>query len=136
MTSFKQKLNRVQWWRRHEYDILRVVLFPALVIIKAKDTIQETKRDNLQWSDEKATEILNKTLPTLLETYEGALWYSLDWRVYFYEYKNIHGKDKEFAFKYNPKIRTFLIEHYQIEGYRKTIEKENYEVWIKFTKKS
>lgn len=142
MTKFEKNLAREErtrplrkWWSNNGYKVLRVVLFPVWAVIWSSRKIQEKRDRVLQWSDERATAILDKTLPSLLENEDGALWYCSDWRTHFYNRKGIHGKNKRFAYKYNARIHVFLFEKYQIEGYEKTIEKANYETWVKFEKR-
>lgn len=144
MTNFEKNLIKVQrrnpvceWWGRNGYKVWRVVLFPVWAVIWSKNKIEEKRYNALKWDDERATTILDKTLPSLLDKDEdGTLWYFSDWRPYFYNRRGIHGKNKRFAYKYNATICEFLFEKYQIEGYEKTIEKVTYNVCaIKFRKR-
>jgi hypothetical protein len=89
----------------------------------------------LQWTEERATKVLNKVLPKVLEYTDNAYWYSPDWgSSHMHKYCSL--VDKKWARKFAYKLQQFVEKGYENPEYTKTVEREPYcTTWVKFVEK-
>lgn len=129
-----------EWWDKNGYKVLRVVLFPAYItaLLMSKFTAWMNKK--VVWSEERAIEILNYYIPRRAE------WDKENKTFYFFD--NGYGwcigsarrylklKDRRFWKKYcglyGGKIRDFLIDKFEMEGFTKK-EGNTWEGWTELT---
>ena len=111
-------------------------LIPLAHCFNLYDIILERYFASLKWSNEKAQKIANKYFGKICDIdNEGTiLWYCMTWQNYIW-LRVARGK---WIKKFYRDMPDFIMNHYQIEGYEKTIEAGNYDgddMWIKFTLK-
>lgn len=118
-----------KWWRKNRYKIMRVVLFPLWWGICVKNKIHDYRYKRLEWSEERANEILSYYIP-----HKGE-WNNEDKTFYFADsgigwgmkcnQKKIKMKDRTWWRKYScgcgGKVRAHLIEKFELEGFTKEI---------------
>ena len=59
----KKEAKARRWWRKNGYKVMRVVFFPIWIGIKVKEKIRIHLNSKLEWSEERANEILNYYIP-------------------------------------------------------------------------
>lgn len=125
----KKEHKTHNWWRKNSYKVWRVVLFPLWACIKAKEKITEQLDNRQEWSEERATEILNYYIPRASE------WDEKDKCLYFFDngmgwnYKlakhYLKRKDRRFwkvhCTWWGGKMRTLLMEKFELEGFTKEL---------------
>ena len=118
---------------KYVFNILQAPLVP---IVWAADKITDYKYNKLVWSEEKATKMLDKILPKVLEyvAEENAYYYCCEWRCYCLIDK-APIKEKMWVKKFIGHLVDYLENGYENENYIKTIEKDYYEKWIKFAER-
>ena len=126
----KEKKHPIRdWWKKNGYKVLRVILFPVWVFALGIDKIQKKLNARQKWSEDRAKEILDYYIP------RKADWCEEDKTFYFFD--NGMGWSMSFAKKYlklkdrrwwdcyrgwvGGKIRTYLIDEYELEGFTKEI---------------
>lgn len=118
------------------YDVY-VWAVPIAPFTLAIEKFQSWHYNKIEWSERKAKKVLDCVLPKLLEYVEedDAYYYCLGWADYPL-YKKAPIGYKKWARKYYVLIKDYLKNNYEKENYTKTLEKEYYDTWIKFTKKA
>ena len=125
-----------KWWRKNGYKVMRVVLFPLWWGVCAKNKIHDYRYKRLEWSEEKANEILSYYIP------RKSKWDNEDKTFYFadngmgwsmkYHQKKIKLKDRAWWRKYTSgwggKVRTYLLEKFELEGFTKEVG-DTYDSW-------
>ena len=129
MQGKKKEHKARKWWRKNGYKVGRVVLFPLWIGGLLKDKIEKHLNSKEAWDEERANEILNYYIPRRSE------WDEKDQCFYFfdngmgwcigYAKKYLKRKDRRF-WKVNCgiwgwKMREYLIEKFQLEGFTKEI---------------
>lgn len=65
--AMKKKETKIdkyrKWWRKNGYKVMRVILFPIWLGVKAKEKIGSYLNSRLEWSEERANEILSYYIP-------------------------------------------------------------------------
>ena len=124
------KIDKIRkWWSKNGYKVMRVILFPIWWGIKAKEKITSYLNSKCEWSEERANEILSYYIP------RKADWNEDDKCFYFFD--NGYGWSMHLAKKYlkrkdrrfwklhtgwsGGKIRTYLIEKFELEGFEKEV---------------
>ena len=126
----ESKMHKVcAWWRKNHYMVFRVILFPLWAGIVIKDKINARLNANEEWSEERATEILNYYIPRRANWCEDKqCFYFFDngmgWNR-TYAKKFLKRKDRRF-WKVNcdwwgGKMRDFMIEKFELEGFTKKV---------------
>lgn len=121
----------------YEFSILILPIAPLLIVC---DKIHKWNYNRQQWSEEKATKVLDYFLPHVLEydEEEDCYWFSTSWQYYGRNFaKHAPVGLKTWAKKFGYEIRTFVPTGYEKNGYTKTVECnewDDYEQWVKFTK--
>lgn len=124
------KIGEVKkWWRKNGYKVMRVILFPIWWSICAKNKIEKYRNSKCEWNEEKANEILSYYIPRAAEwDNEEKCFYFADngmgWGMKSYQ-KKIKMKDRawwrKFSCGWGGKIRTHLIEKFELEGFTKEV---------------
>lgn len=118
-----------KWWSKNGYKVMRVILFPIWCGIKVKEKITSYLNSREEWSEERVKEILNYYIPRKAE------WDAEDKCFYFFDNgcgwsmniarKYLKRKDRRFWNIYTGwsggKIRTYLIEKFELEGFEKEV---------------
>ena len=131
----KQKQNK-KWYilhtKKYSYYIWALPLLPFVILI---DYIKDWYYNRLIWSNERAIKVLNKALPKIIEWVEEdkSFYYCMDWGT-SQLYNRAPFFSRKWARKFAWKLHRFIKEEFEIEGYKKSIETDNYEeVWVRFS---
>ena len=125
-----------QWWRKNGYKIMRVIFFPIWWGVCAKNKIENYLNSKCEWSEERANEILSYYIPRKAEwDAEEKNFYFADngmgWGMKCHQ-KKIKLKDrrwwKRYANGWGGKVRTYLIEKFELEGFTKEVC-DTYDSW-------
>jgi hypothetical protein len=141
MTTFdkakKRNNPRKKWWIVNIKGY-RVYLWgvPFVPFILLRDWCADRKYENLVWSDEKATQMLDKILPKFLEWVEEdeAYYFCMEWGYSNYQYQ-VPIWHRAWVRKFGSKLREFVREGYENPKYIKEHENDGYDEWIKFIEK-
>ena len=130
MNKKENRFNAIKkWWDKNGYKVMRVVLFPIWLGIKAKEKITSYLNSREEWSEERVKEILNYYIPRLADwDEEDKCFYFFDngygWSIGLAK-KYLKRKDRRFWNIYNGwsggKIRSYLIDEFELEGFEKEI---------------
>ena len=118
-----------KWWHKNGYKVWRVVLFPIWACVIAEEKITEWLNNRETWSEKRADEILNYYIP------RKSHWHDEEKCLYFFDNgmgwsltlakKYLKRKDRRFwkvhAGCFGGKIREYLIDKFQLEGFTKVI---------------
>jgi len=124
-----------KWWRKNGYKVWRVVLFPLWAGEILWNEINKRLNDKQEWNEECANEILNYYIPRRSE------WVDKEQTFYFFDngMGRTYGcakyylkrKDRRFWKVNCSKIREYLIEKFQLEGFTKVTG--NCDDWTEIT---
>ena len=130
MNKKETKIDTIRkWWNKNGYKAMRVILFPIWWGIKAKEKIDAYLDSRNTWSEERANEILSYYIP------RNSDWDAEDKSFYFYDngmgwdmrcrQKRVKLKDrrwwKNHTRAWGGKVRDYLIEKFELEGFEKTV---------------
>ena len=126
MNKKETKIDKIRkWWSNNGYKVMRVILFPIWWGIKAKEKIDAYLDSRNTWSEERANEILSYYIP------RNAEWDAEDKSFYFFDNglgwdkKTVKLKDrrwwKNHTRAWGGKVRDYLIEKFELEGFEKTV---------------
>ena len=125
-----------KWYtvRIKTYDVYLWGL-PLIPFILLSDYIKDRRYRRLKWSEEKATKMLNRILPKILEWVEEdkAFYFCMDWGYSNYQYY-VPLWERAWVRKFASKMREYVQTGYQHPNYIKT-ESNEYETRIKFEEK-
>lgn len=130
MNKKEGKIDTIRkWWNINDYKVMRVVLFPIYWGFKAKEKINNYLNSKCEWSEERANEILSYYIPRTAD------WWEEEKTFYFFD--NGYGWSNGFAKEYlrhkdrrwwnnhkgwaGGKIRSYLIEEFELEGFTKEV---------------
>ena len=121
------------WWRKNDYKVYRVILFYLWIPVWLFDKYKERRYSSLEFSEEYCKKCLDKILPKLI-TYHNEdpdCFLISDYDDYGYIefsdlYRNYYPtkkckREKEFLSKFSAKTRAYVIEKYEIDGYKKIV---------------
>ena len=123
----KQKKHPIRdWWDKNGYKVLRVILFPIWWYIVIKEKLSDYRYDHTEWDEKRTNEILNYYVPNFSE------WDEKEKTLFFFDngygwnlcYAKKYLKRKDFYYwdKFaSLKIRDYLIEKFELEGFEKQI---------------
>ena len=133
----KAKKERKDWGRikigQYQPYFWAVPVLPFYYFWKK---FNQWKDDRLVWNEERATKVLDKILLEKLDYSEEdkAFYYCMEWG-HWDLWKYASRKDRAWAKKFCSKLHPFILEGYENPDYVKTIEKDWYETWVKFSEK-
>lgn len=109
---------------------------PIAPFIIAYDKISKWANDRRVWDEEKARKVLDRALPYVLEyvAEDDAYWYCMEWSEWRLADHAPLGL-KKWAKKFFHNLHFYLEENYENPNYTKTIERDDWQVWLKFEKK-
>ena len=141
MNKKETKIDKARkWWRKNGYKVNRVILFPIWWGIRAKEKIEHYLNSKCGWSEERANEILSYYIPRKAKWYEDdkCFYFSdngIGWGMY-YSKKFLKLRDRRWwnchCGLWGGKIRTYLIEKFEMEGFRKEVG-DTYDQWAEVT---
>ena len=129
MQNNKKENKMSKWWCKNSYKIWRVVLFPLWLGLLAWNELNKRLNNKQEWSEERANEILNYYIPRRAEWDEKEkCFYFFDngmgWSL-TYAKKFLKRKDRRFwrvnTGCWGGKMREYLIEKFQLEGFTKEV---------------
>ena len=109
---------------------------PFVPFVFFNDYIKDRRYKRLEWSEVRASRVLTKVLPSVLEWVEedNAFYYCMDWDT-SHLWRKCRRGDRAWAKKYAYKMRSYLQDAYTHSNYVKTVESDGYDTWIKFEEK-
>lgn len=127
------KKQRVITTKRHTYPIWTFFLVPFLELY---EIIVEEADKRRQWSEEKATKVLDAILPKVLEYSEDekTYYYCLQWGNGTLVY-NAPIRYRKWARKFSYRLSEYLVKFYENENYIKTFEESDFDDWVAFSEK-
>lgn len=145
MNKKEKKHTFREWWRKYGKKVLRILLFPVVIIlwliIKFQTWLDKRAEMRNAWNEERANKILSYYIPRKAE------WCAEDKSFYFfdngmgwgmaYNKKFIKFRDRRWWY-YNcgfwgSNIRTYLIEKFEMEGFEKIVDDDIYDQWTGVT---
>lgn len=124
----KKEHKARKWWRKNGYKVWRVILFPAWFYV----LFNNWRNNRLIWSEERANKILSYYVP------RAAVWDEKNQSFGFFDNgmrwgfglakKYLKRKDYRFWKKWNWKIKDFLENKFELEGFTK-INNYRWEGW-------
>ena len=141
MNKKETKLDTIhKWWRKNGYKVMRVVLFPIWACVWTKDKVTNYLNSRQEWSEERAQEILSYYVPRMAKwDAEEKCFYFADngmgWGMKCHQRK-LKLRDRRWwncnrGF-WGGKIRTYLIEKFEMEGFEKIVG-DTYDQWAEIT---
>lgn len=130
MNKKETKIDKIRkWWSNNGYKVMRVILFPLWLGLKAKEKIDAYLDSRNTWSEERANEILSYYIP------RNSDWNAEDKSFYFFDngmgwdlrcrQKRVKLKDrrwwKNHTRAWGGKVRDYLIQKFELEGFEKTV---------------
>ena len=127
MQSKKKEHKIRKWWHKNSYKIFRVILFPFWIGSILIEKIRARLNSREEWSEERATEILNYYIPRRSE------WDAEDKSFYFFDNgmgwnyslakRYLKRKDRRFwkvhCTWWGGEMRTLLMNKFELEGFTK-----------------
>lgn len=130
MNKKETKANEIKvWWEDNSYKVMRVVLFPIYGACIAKEKINNKLNAKEEWNEERVNEILNYYIPRRAEwCKEDKVFFFFDngygWSM-CYAKRYLKRRDRRFWKVHNDwcggKIRQYLIDKFELEGFNKTV---------------
>ena len=129
MNRKNEKHPARDWWEKNGYKVRRVVLFPIWGCVWASEKIKDKMNASIEWSDERANEILSYYVP------RKCSWDEENQELYFFDNgygwsmnlakKYLKRKDRRFWKKFSGwtggKIREYLLNTFELEGFTKEL---------------
>ena len=127
MSGKKEPSKLRKWWRKNDYKVWRVVLFPIWIGLKINEKIEKFLNSRNKWNEERANEIFQYYIPRRAE------WCAEEKEFYFFDNgfgwgtakKYLKRKDRRF-WRNNigwggGKLRNYLLYHFELEGFTKEV---------------
>lgn len=117
------------WWKKNDYKVYRIIFFPVYIGAKITDKIKTKIRRKQVWSNERADKVLTYYIPRRAHwNEEKREFYFYDngmgWNIYSAK-KYLKRKDRRWWKAFNGlwggKIRPYLINEFELEGFTKEI---------------
>ena len=117
------------WWHKNGYKVARVVLFPIWGCVWAHNKIKSKLNARIEWSDERAHEILSYYVPRKCSWNEETQTFHFFDNGYGWSMcsakKRLKFKDRRFWNKFKgwtgAKIREYLLNTFELEGFTKEL---------------
>ena len=130
----KEPSKLIKWWRKNDYKVYRVIFFYIYLPSVAYEKIKKYLKSRIEWSEERATEILNYYIPRRAE------WDNENKEFFFFDNgygwnfglakKYLKRKDyafwKKFGSSWCYEIREFLVKDFELEGFTKEVNYDYY----------
>ena len=141
MNKKETKISKARkWLSKNRHKVMRVVLFPIWWGVCAKNKIEAYLNSKLEWSEERANEILSYYIPRKAKWHEDEKCFyfadnGMGWGMKCHQRK-LKWKDRrwwrKFSSVWGGKIRTYLIEEFEMEGFKKEVG-DTYDQWAEVT---
>ena len=125
----KEKNRLRKWWDKNHINVMRVIFFPLWIWAIVCDKITDWIVFRNKWDEERANEILSYYIPRRAE------WVEDEKEFYFFDNgfgwsinhakRHLKRKDRKFwkvnAGGWGYKMRTYLINEFELEGFTKEV---------------
>lgn len=110
------------------------LLVPLAIVVGTVEHYKTTYYRSLEWNETKATKVLDKVLPHVVEwdTEKNAYYFATTWDFSYHAKKYAPLGYKTWAKKFNNELAKFVATGYEHPKYIKTFEEDD---WIAFTEK-
>lgn len=134
--KFDKMIKKENNWDKFTTTLANIIACLIRPFYKFYCYIENKMYESREWSNEKATKVLDKILPRVLEYVEedNAYYYCMDWRVWIL-YDNAPIGYFKWVKKFNDELHSFIANGYENKDYVKTIENDGCNTWVKFTEK-
>lgn len=119
----KEKTRPIRkWWFKNGYKVLRIIFFPIWIILIIHEKIIKWLNSRQFWNEERAKKILDYYIPRKSD------WNNEDKTFYFFDNglgwgiiakKYLKRKDYRFWNINHCRIRSYLIQDFELEGFTK-----------------
>ena len=130
MNKKETKIDKLRkWWSKNGYKVMRVILFPIWWGIKAKEKVTSYLNSKCEWSEERANEILSYYIPRKADWneddkcfyfFDNGMGWGRKYNKRFIKFRDRRWWDCNCGF-WGGKIRTYLIEKFELEGFEKEV---------------
>lgn len=133
----KKKKKKSSFIFRHGEWECFILLVPLIPIVAFIEKLQERYYNSLSWSEEKATKVLNKILPKILDYDDESKEYSycMDWNNWI-TVNHAPVYLRKWTQKFIIPLQDFLWDNYENPYYNKATENDGYERWVIFIEKT
>lgn len=122
----KKKKHPVRdWWKKNDYKVWRVVLFPIWSVVYIEDKVYNKIRAMQKWDENRAYDILNYYIP------RRSVWNEEDKSFHFFDNglgwyicsakRYLKLKDRRFWERFHPQIKSYLRDTFELEGFTKEL---------------
>lgn len=134
--SAKNRSNKKWYELKTKNYSFYIWAIPVVPVVFGIDKLKRIRYKRLVWSDEKATKLLNKILPKVVEWVEEdkAYYYCMEWSSWGLSQK-ASLFNRKWVKKFSNQLHNFIEEGYENPNYNKVVEKDSFETWVKFTEK-
>ena len=132
----EQAKRKRKWWvingKKYSYYIWAVPIIPFIELV---DRIKDHNYKKRVWDAEKAKEVIDATLPHVLDYDEedDCYWFSFEWSPYVFE-KHAPRRLRKWAHKFAYQVRAYAFNEYQKDGWVKTFDEDEWNKWAIFRK--
>lgn len=118
----------IYWWA-----------YPIGVIFALIDKLQNHHYDSMKWSEAKAKKMADRYFGKVCDIDEEGLWLCMEWGDYCFAHR-AHWWDRAWLSRYGYKMKQYIFDTYEIEGYEKKINPHEPapawydEDWVLFSK--
>ena len=146
--EIKKAINRKErkhsirkWWRKNSYKVARIIFWPIWLYMVIEEKYKTKRYKSLEWSEERAREVLEYYIPRYTDWHAEEKFFHLadngmGWTMREVVRKCVKRKNRawwnKFASPWGGKIREYLIKDFELEGFTKTIEDDDYG-WTEIT---
>lgn len=130
-----------KWWRKNSYKVARIIFWPIWLYMVIEEKYKAKKYKSLEWSEERAQEALAYYIPRYADwDVEEKRFYFADngmgWTMREVVQKCVKRKNrawwKKYASGWGGRIREYLIDTFELEGFTKTVE-DTCDGWTEIT---
>lgn len=134
--KFDKMIKRENKWDKFTDTLANIIACPIRPFYKLYCYIEDKMYEHREWSDEKATKVLDKILPRVLEYVEedNAYYYCMNWSEWGLYHNAPIGYFK-WVKKFAYELHSFIANGYENKDYIKTIETDDFDIWVKFLEK-
>ena len=118
----KKKPSFRKWWNKNGYKVLRVIFFPIWIYGVIQEKIKKYLNNRQKWNEQRANKILSYYVPKRSE------WDEEEKAFYFFDNgygwgklanRYLKRKDRRFFKVNNIELRRYLINDFELEGFKK-----------------
>lgn len=123
-------------YRYKEFQTEYILLYPLMVLVYWLDKLGHYLRNRTQWSDKRTERIITYAFPKKadIDKEKGTIGrYFREWGFYWKSYAKWYNK--WYCEKYNSAMLKYLIENFELKGFTKEVNIEEFEwTYVKFIK--